>query len=396
MSKCRHNEKWKGVQQGTVGDVHSDVVGLVAWHPCRRFQPPSTIKVKASGILIKATSFTELPLYQPKIFDLVNSQTETMLLITHRADTPRRAFRHYRGKMNGERNLTPVRQPIRFNIDNFYRRCTTDQLRDFIANRRRSHVCWPRRQACLAILKQLDQAATFRFLALPNDIRLIIYDELLLFDNEPDRTLCPQILATCKKINEEATPIFQQNFRTTTVVRINYEETPVVDKPTFRLIGPSCYYLPTTCWYDSERGSWSKLAYTRRNFGWLEFKAAPEVQNKGHLLVYLRLDARVGHIRSRLWEHIDALVQLINARDSKIKHVDIRVHASLNKGLISCDTWLCLLQELATGIRFTIDISLQGTPKACSGTNWRCGGSVLDTLQRRRVNEYRYQKEGLP
>ncbi|KXS99870.1 hypothetical protein AC578_4475 [Pseudocercospora eumusae] len=310
--------------------------------------------------------------------------------------------------MDDERNLTSIRQPIRSNIDEFYGRCTIDELHGFCANRQRYQVHRPSRQACLITLKQLDKAARFRFLALPRDLRLILYDEVLLFDNEHERALCPQILATCKQVYEEAMPIFQRNFQSTTLIRINYEESVAEQRDSACNHGAWPALVPRTCWYDTstlvtetpgsvQLGYWSKLPYTWKHYGLLQFKAPPEIRNKERMLVYLRLDAQVDHLAAKIWQHLDALVEHINANDSKIKHADIRIHQIPAKELITCDTWLSFLQDLATCIHSNIEISVQGLPEVCPGptSRCRCRGSVIDTLQGWRLDQYRYQKYGL-
>ncbi|KAF7195119.1 hypothetical protein HII31_03587 [Pseudocercospora fuligena] len=307
--------------------------------------------------------------------------------------------------MDDELSLAPIRQPTRFNTDDFYRRCTLEELHNFLASRQRFQVPRLSRHACLIALTELDKAARFRFLALPRDIRLMIYDEILLFDTEHERSLCPQILATCRKVYEEAQPTLRKNLKTTTVVRINYEEAVGHQMATARDQGPLGVFVPRTCWYDTsslvtaipgsvQHGSWSTLSYTKLD-GRLKYRAPPEIQNKGHMLVYLRLDADVDHVKANIWQHLDALVGLINAKDSKIRHVDIRTHHMRGQGLNTCQTWLSLLQELPTCLLCNIKITVQGLPKICAGPKCRCRGNIVDTLQKMRLSQYPYQKAGL-
>ncbi|KAG9589343.1 hypothetical protein KCU77_g6726, partial [Aureobasidium melanogenum] len=75
----------------------------------------------------------------------------------------------------------------------------------------------PRNKAAYALaLQSADAIRTFTFMDLPQEIRLMVYEEALRFDEEPytnkpsglKPAIKPALLQTCRQIREEATPIF--------------------------------------------------------------------------------------------------------------------------------------------------------------------------------------------
>lgn len=75
----------------------------------------------------------------------------------------------------------------------------------------------PRNKAAYALaLQSADAIRTFTFMNLPQEIRLMVYEETLRFDEEPytnkpsglKPAIKPALLQTCRQIREEATPIF--------------------------------------------------------------------------------------------------------------------------------------------------------------------------------------------
>jgi hypothetical protein len=86
-----------------------------------------------------------------------------------------------------------------------YQRCKVDELKAFAAARH-IDVAYKRlkKSIIIDILKKADKSRPFhRFLDLPREIRNMIYEYSLKV--LPGQTTChPQILATCKQINREA------------------------------------------------------------------------------------------------------------------------------------------------------------------------------------------------
>ncbi|KAH0000012.1 hypothetical protein KCU78_g15595, partial [Aureobasidium melanogenum] len=75
----------------------------------------------------------------------------------------------------------------------------------------------PRNKAAYALaLQGADAIRTFTFMDLPQEIRLMVYEEALRFDEEPyinkpsglKPAIKPALLQICRQIREEATPIF--------------------------------------------------------------------------------------------------------------------------------------------------------------------------------------------
>lgn len=93
-----------------------------------------------------------------------------------------------------------------------YHNCNKTRLASFIADRglqvintAKKHHIGPTHADYVRALKKADSATHFRFLNLSPELRNTIYEELLILQNSFSCT--PQILATCKQINKEATSV---------------------------------------------------------------------------------------------------------------------------------------------------------------------------------------------
>ncbi|KAF7197518.1 hypothetical protein HII31_01328 [Pseudocercospora fuligena] len=88
-----------------------------------------------------------------------------------------------------------------------YENCTLDELRKFVQDRglHNAEDIPPSQQECIQLLRNADEASTFRFMALAGELRNRIYDKLLTL-NEKSRCH-PLILAASKSINNEASQI---------------------------------------------------------------------------------------------------------------------------------------------------------------------------------------------
>ncbi|KAK4613894.1 hypothetical protein CLAFUW4_09205 [Fulvia fulva] len=86
----------------------------------------------------------------------------------------------------------------------FYKRCKRDELEEFVKARSKNTTLPVKLKNADSQkqLLQLDRQASFPFLKLPKDIRLLVYEELL--EHRPGKRLHSQILSTCKMVQDEA------------------------------------------------------------------------------------------------------------------------------------------------------------------------------------------------
>ena len=90
-----------------------------------------------------------------------------------------------------------------------YPKCTATELRKFIAARKREFLSSGRKKIFyVRVLRKLDREATFRFLDLLPELRLMVYEYLVgSYEQRGDPIRHPQILGSCRMIHEEAGPI---------------------------------------------------------------------------------------------------------------------------------------------------------------------------------------------
>lgn len=113
-----------------------------------------------------------------------------------------------------------------------YAKCTHVELRGFIKSRTGRECTSDKLAYLVGRLRALDRSATFRFLDLPVEMRLLVYGELFVAEpwkqnqdgnhrNSPEHS---QILTTCREIQAEAEPEMYQNTKMMICIKTDVAE----------------------------------------------------------------------------------------------------------------------------------------------------------------------------